>query len=133
MSLYAAFSKYNLNDEAVFIIINCLVYFLDEKEIYIDKFKQLMECGYAHGEFAGIEIWDEDSEEDHGIKEKFDGYLFFLDGDMFNDYGDEDLQVILTNEDIMPFIKDIIDWYKHIPNSRVDEFIKLATKHEFYP
>lgn len=135
MSIYSAFSKskYELSDETIFIVENCLVSFLDEKKIYIDLFERLVKYGNAGGEFCGIQVWDENCEEDHGIKEKFNGYLFFLDGEIFNDYSSENLQVILTKEQIKPFIKDIINWYAQIPNSGVEEFITLVTQTGFYP
>ena len=133
MSLYDPFSRKNLNENEHFIVVNCLIHMLDEKSIHIDDFERfIMNDGIAGDIDWGIEKWNIYSEQDHGIKDRFDGYLFFRGADEHGDVEKGELQVILTIEEIKPYIEDIVGWYKNIPNSNVDAFVKIAQKNGFY-
>ncbi len=56
---------------------------------------------------------------------------FFIGPDEHGDLDRGELQVILTKDQIKPYISNIIDWYKNIPNSNVDEFIELVQENGF--
>ena len=97
-----------------------------------DDFKRFIKNEGIGGDVDwGIEKWDIYSDQDHGIKDKFDGYLFFIGPDEHGDLDRGELQVILTKDQIKPYISNIIDWYKNIPNSNVDEFIELVQENGF--
>ena len=132
MSLYDPFSKYDLSEDKNSIVINCLIHMLSEKSIHTDDFKRFIKNEAIGGDVDwGIEKWDIYSDQDHGIKDKFDGYLFFIGPDEHGDLDRGELQTILTKDQIKPYISNIIDWYKNIPNSNVDEFIELVQENGF--
>lgn len=132
MSLYDPFSQHDLSEDKNSIVINCLIHMLSEKSIHTDDFKRFIKNEAIGGDVDwGIEKWDIYSDQDHGIKDKFDGYLFFIDPDEHGDLDRGELQVILTKDQIKPYISNIIDWYKNIPNSNVDEFIELVQENGF--
>jgi len=133
MSEYDVFSQYDFYNEKVSIVVNCLVHMLSQDEININLFKRLIENGGVSGDIDwGIEEWNIYSEVDHGIKDKYEGYLFFIGEDEHGIDGKGELQVILNKDEIRPYIKNIIDWYSNIPNSNIQNFKKLAQKYDFY-
>lgn len=133
MSEYDIFSQYDLYNERVSIVVNCLVHMLNKDEIDISFFNKLLEDDGVSGDINwGIEKWNIYSEVDHGIKDKYDGFLFFVGEDEHGIDGKGELQAILTKDEIKPYIKSIIDWYSNIPKSNVADFKKLMEKFDFY-
>lgn len=124
--LYSPFQGLNAIDNDSWTVRNCFVHMLAEDSIDIDAFRRLLENGGVSGDIDwGIEKWNSYSEDDHGIKSYFDGYLFFIGEEEHGLVGKGELQVILNKEEVKPYLISIIEWYKHLPNSNVDEFIKL--------
>lgn len=131
--LYEPFNNIEAKDDDYWTVRNCLVHLLSKDIIDIQAFHKLIVDGGVSGDVNwGIEKWNIYSEEDHGIKVPYDGYLFFIGEDEHGIIGKGELQIILTKDEIKPYLYSIVNWYKNIPNSNVDNFIDLIVKNEFF-
>lgn len=91
-------------DNEQWIVKKCFIHVLTEGLIDIDAFRRLIEDGGVSVDIDwGIEKWNTYSEEDHGIKSFFDGYVFFIGEDEHGLSGKGELQVILREDEIKPF------------------------------
>ncbi|EXB27357.1 hypothetical protein J537_0903 [Acinetobacter baumannii 1437282] len=128
--LYSPFHGLDAKDNDQWTVKNCFIHLLTEGRIDIDAFRRLLEDGGVSGDIDwGIEKWNIYSEEDHGIKSFFDGYLFFIGEDEHGLPGKGELQVILSEDEIKPYLNSIVNWYKNLSDSNVDEFIQLLKNH----
>lgn len=129
-NLYSPFLGLDAKDNDQGTVRNCFVHLLTEERIDIDAFRRLLENGGVAGDVHwGIEKWDIYSEEDHGIKSFYDGYLFFIGEDEHGFLGKGELQVILSEDEIKPYLNSIVNWYKNVSDSNVDELIQLLKNH----
>ncbi|WP_288455953.1 hypothetical protein [uncultured Acinetobacter sp.] len=124
--LYSPFYGLDAKDNDQWTVKNCFIHMLTEGSIDIDAFRRLIEEGGVSGDIDwGIEKWNIYSEEDHGIKSFFDGYLFFIGEEEHGLSGKGELQVILRENEIKPYLTSIVNWYKNFSDSNVNDFIKL--------
>ncbi|RZF53640.1 hypothetical protein EXE30_06605 [Acinetobacter halotolerans] len=124
----------DVKDDEFWTVRNCFAHMIYENNIDIDLFKKFIIRGGVAGDVDwGVEKWNIYSEEDHGIEAYYDGYLFFLgEEELGRDRGVGESQVILSKDEIKPYIHHIVDWYKKRIDSNVEELIKLAKENGFY-
>ncbi|WP_335954902.1 hypothetical protein [Acinetobacter guillouiae] len=115
------------------IVTNCFIHMLSDDNINLNIFYHLIENNGVGGDIDwGVEKWSVDSLTDHGIKDYYDGYLFYIGPEEHGKFDEGEWQVILKKEQIIPFISCIVNYYSNLENSNVDKFVLLAKNNGFY-
>ena len=133
--LYSPFSKMDCEiDDKYGTVVNCFAHMISHNKIDVNKFEVWMKYGAIGGDISwGIEKWNEDSKDIHGIDEEYTGYLFYI-GKEEHMQSEYDHHKILTKEQIKPFLNSIISYYlkKDIENNTgVHNLIILAKEYGF--